>query len=95
MRILGGTTLNAYAIRKPRKRECLLAFRALVEAASWQRLEDVKGQFLKVADLTLPDYAAFDFPEEDLRIETRVNCTLGLVRVFSVGPTVRRKRKTA
>jgi mRNA-degrading endonuclease HigB of HigAB toxin-antitoxin module len=94
MRILAGNNLNAYAMRKPRKKECLLAFRALVEAASWRRLKDVEGQFVQAVDLTPPDSVAFDFPEEDLRIETRVNCALGLVRIFSVGPSVRKKRRT-
>jgi len=94
MRILGGNTLNAYAMRKPRRKEFLLAFRALVEAASWRRLKDVEGQFLQVVDVTPPDCIAFDFPEENLRIETRVNCALGLVRVFSVGPSDRKKRRT-
>jgi mRNA-degrading endonuclease HigB of HigAB toxin-antitoxin module len=91
MRVLGGDNLSAYAKRKLRKRECLLAFRALVEAASWKRAEDVKAQFAKVAVVTSPDRVAFDFPDEDLRIEMRVNCALGLARILSVGPSANGK----
>jgi len=87
--------LNAYAKRKPRKRECLLAFRALVEAASWPGAKDVEAEFAKVVILTPPDRVAFDFPDEDLRIEMRLNCDLGLARIFGVGPSVSKKgRKT-
>jgi mRNA-degrading endonuclease HigB of HigAB toxin-antitoxin module len=93
MRVLGGDNLVAYAKRKPRKRECLLAFRALVEAASWKRTKDVEAQFAQVASLTPPDRIVFDFPEEDLRIEVRVNCALGLARIFSVGPSMNRKER--
>jgi mRNA-degrading endonuclease HigB of HigAB toxin-antitoxin module len=93
MRVLGGDNLGAYAKRKPRKRECLLAFRALVEAASWKRTKDVEAQFAHVASLTPPDRIVFDFPEEDLRIEMRINCALGLARIFSVGPSMNRKER--
>jgi mRNA-degrading endonuclease HigB of HigAB toxin-antitoxin module len=93
MRILGGDNLGAYAKRKPRKRETLLAFRALVETASWKRTGDVEAQFAHVAFQTVPDRFAFDFPAEDLRIEMRVNCALGLARVLSVGPSLNRKER--
>jgi mRNA-degrading endonuclease HigB of HigAB toxin-antitoxin module len=93
MRVLGADNLEAYAKRKPRKRECLLAFRALAEAADWKRTKDVEAQFKQVAFLTPPDRVAFDFPDEDLRVETRVNCALGLARIFSVGPSMNRKEK--
>ncbi len=83
--------MSSYAKRKPRKRECLLAFRALVEAANWRRAKDVEVQFEQVVVLIPPDRVAFDFPDEDLRIEMRVNCALGLARVFSVGPSTTRK----
>jgi mRNA-degrading endonuclease HigB of HigAB toxin-antitoxin module len=91
MRVLGGDTLNAYAKRKPRKKESLLAFRALVESARWLRMKEVESQFARVAVLTPPDRVVFDFPDEDLRIEMRVNCALGLARVFSAGPSAGRK----
>lgn len=87
MRVLGGDSLNAYAKRKPRKRECLLAFRALVDSASWRQMKDVETQFARVVSLTPPDRVAFDFADEDLCIEMRVNCALGLARIFSVGPS--------
>jgi len=93
MRVLGADNLGAYAKHKPRKRECLLAFRALVEAASWRRPKDMEVQFAQVASLTPPDRIAFDFQEEDLRIEMRVNCALGLARIFSVGPSMNRKER--
>ena len=93
MRVLGADNLVAYAKRKPRKRECLLAFRALVETAGWKRPKDVEEQFAKVAFHTPPDRMAFDFPDEDLRVEMRVNCALGLARIVSVGPSVSRKER--
>jgi mRNA-degrading endonuclease HigB of HigAB toxin-antitoxin module len=91
MRIVGGVALNDYAKRKPRKKECLLAFRALVEAASWRRMNDLEAQFARVVRLSPPDSAVFNFPDEDLQIEMRVNCALGLARIFSVGPSEHRK----
>jgi mRNA-degrading endonuclease HigB of HigAB toxin-antitoxin module len=91
MRIVGGDALNTYAKRRPKKKESLLAFRALVEAASWRRLKEVEAQFAQVVVQTPPDHMTFDFPEEDLLIDMRVNCALGLVRIFSVGPSVTRK----
>jgi mRNA-degrading endonuclease HigB of HigAB toxin-antitoxin module len=93
MRVLGADSLGAYAKRKPRQREHLLAFRALVEAAGWRRTRDVEAQFAQVVSLTPPDQIAFDFPDEDLRIEMRVNCALALARILSVGPSVKRKEK--
>jgi mRNA-degrading endonuclease HigB of HigAB toxin-antitoxin module len=93
MRILGADSLGAYAKRKPRKREYLLAFRALVEAAGWKRTADVEAQFAQVVSLAPPDRAVFDFPDEDLRVEMRVNCALALARVLTVGPSVKRKDK--
>jgi mRNA-degrading endonuclease HigB of HigAB toxin-antitoxin module len=93
MRVIGVDNLVACAKRKPRKRECLLAFRALVETASWKRTKDVAAQFAQVAFLTPPDRMAFDFPDEDLRVEMRVNCALGLVRILSVGPSMKRKER--
>ena len=93
MRVLGTDSLSEYAKRKPRKREYLLAFRALVEAAGWRRAKDVEAQFAQVVSLAPPDRVAFDFPEEDLRIEMRVNCALALARILSVGPSVNRKEK--
>jgi mRNA-degrading endonuclease HigB of HigAB toxin-antitoxin module len=93
MRVIGGDNLDAYAKRKPRKREYLLAFRALVETASWMRTKDVETQFAQVASLTPPDRVAFDFTDEDLRIEMRVNCALGLARILSAGPSVKRKER--
>jgi mRNA-degrading endonuclease HigB of HigAB toxin-antitoxin module len=79
--------LNAYAKRKARKREYLLAFRALVEAASWRQTKDVEKQFARVVILIPPDRLAFHFADEDIRIEMRVNFALGLARIFSVGPS--------
>jgi mRNA-degrading endonuclease HigB of HigAB toxin-antitoxin module len=93
MRVLGGDNLDAYAKRKPRKREYLLAFRALVDTASWNLPKDVEAQFKHVASLRPPDRIAFDFPEEDLRIEMRVNCALGLARILSVGPSINLKER--
>ena len=93
MRIVGGVALNDYAKRKPRKKECLLAFRALVEAASWRRMKDLETQFARVVSIAPPDRAVFDFPDEDLYIGMRVNCALGLARIFTVGPSEHRKSK--
>jgi hypothetical protein len=93
MRVLGADNLGVYAKRKPRKREYLLAFRALLDAATWNRLKDVETQFAQVASLTPPDRIALDFPEEDLRIEMRVNCPLGLVRILNIGPSMNRKER--
>jgi mRNA-degrading endonuclease HigB of HigAB toxin-antitoxin module len=91
MRVLGAGMLTAYAKLKPRARGCLLAFRALTEAAHWQQVADVEAQFARVASLIPPDVVAFDFPDEDVRIEMRVNCALGLTRVSAVGPSNRYK----
>jgi len=87
MRVLGAQLLIAYAKRKPRIRGFLLAFRAFVEASSWKRMKDVEGQFTSVAIFTPPDRIALDFPDEGVRIEMRMNCALGLARVYSVGPS--------
>jgi len=93
MRVIGADNLSAYSKHKPRKRECLLAFRALLETAAWKRTKDVEAQFSQVATVTPPDRVAFDFPEEDLHVEMRINCALALVRILTVGPCVRRKEK--
>jgi len=93
MRVLGSDNLVAYAERKPRKKQYLLAFRALVETAGWKRTKDVETKFAHVASLTPPDRIAFDFPDEDFRIEMRVNCALGLARILNVGPSVNRKER--
>ena len=81
--------MNAYAKRKPRKKEYLLAFRALVEAASWRQTKDVETQFARVVIVNPPDRLVFNFADEDLKIEMRVNFPLGLARIFSVGPSAR------
>jgi hypothetical protein len=91
MRVLGVGMLSAYAKLKPRTRGCLLAFRALTESAHWQRVTDVEAQFAQFAILTPPDLVAFDFPDEDVRIEMRVNCALGLTRVSGIGPSTKNK----
>ena len=93
MRVIGADNLGAYAKRKPRKTEYLLAFRALVETAGWRRTKDVEAQFAQVASLTPPDRVAFDFTDEDLRIEMRFNCALGLARILNVGPSMKRKER--
>jgi mRNA-degrading endonuclease HigB of HigAB toxin-antitoxin module len=93
MRVLGSYNLGAYAKRKPRKKEYLLAFRGLVETASWKRTKDVEAQFGHVASVTPPNQITFDFPDEDLRIEMRVNFGLGLARILDVGPSTKRKER--
>jgi mRNA-degrading endonuclease HigB of HigAB toxin-antitoxin module len=93
MRVLGADTLIAYSKRKPRKKGCLLAFRALVETANWKRTKDVEAQFARAAMPMSADCMAFEFPDEDLRIEMRINCALGLARIFSVGPCEVKKRR--
>ena len=93
MRVIGADSLSEYAKRKPRKREYLLAFRTLIEAAVWRRTKDVETQYAQVVSLAPPDRVAFDFPDEDLRIEMRVNCALALARILSVGPSLNRKEK--
>jgi hypothetical protein len=40
------------------------------------------------------DHVVFEFEDEDLRIEMRVNCSLGLARVLGAGPSAIRKGKT-
>jgi hypothetical protein len=79
MRIVGGDALNTYAKRRPKKKESL------------RRLKEVEAQFTQVVVQTLPDRVTFDFPEEDLLIDMRVNCALGLVRIVSVGSSVTKK----
>jgi hypothetical protein len=64
-----------------------------VEAASWKLAKDLEAQFARVALLTPPDRVAFDFPDEDLRVEMRINCALGLARILSVGPSMNRKER--
>jgi len=93
MRVLGGDKFSSYAKQKPRKREYLLAFRALVEAGSWKRAKELETQFAKVSVLKPPDRIELDFPDEDLRIEMRVHCALQLARILSVGPSINRKRR--
>src|SRR5438046_2915097 len=87
MRILGAGILSAYIKQKPHARRHVLAFRALVSAASWRRLKDVEAQFAHVATFDPPDRVTFDFTEEDLCIEMRVNFALGLVLVVNVSPS--------
>ena len=78
---------------KPRKREYLLAVRALIEAGTWKRVKELETQFAKVFVLTPPDRIALDFPDEDLRIEMRVHCPLQLARILSVGPLTNLREK--
>jgi len=92
MRVLGSDKLVAYAKREPRKKEYLLAFRALVETANWKRAKEAEAQFPQVASVAPPDSLAFDFPDEDFRIEMRINCALGLARILNVGPSRKGKR---
>src|SRR5262245_28105042 len=81
MRILGAQILGAYAKQKRDTRRHVLAFRALVSAASWQQLRDLEAQFAHVATFDPPDRITFDFAEEGLRIVMRVNFALGLALV--------------
>src|SRR5262245_3573434 len=81
MRILGAGVLTAYIKHKPRTRKHVLAFRSLVSASSWRQLKDVEVQFGQVATFHPPDGLAFEFAEEDLRIDMRVDFDLGLVLV--------------
>src|SRR5262245_47879238 len=81
MRILGVAALSAHAKQKPRSRRHVLAFCGLVSVAAWRRLKDVEEQFGRVVSFDPPDRVTFNFAEEDLRIEMRVNFTLGLVLV--------------
>src|SRR5262249_37655299 len=89
MRILGAAALSAHAKQKPRSRRHVLAFRGLVSVAAWRRLKDVEEQFGRVVSFDPPDRVTFNFAEEDLRIEMRVNFTLGLVLVVKA-PFARR-----
>ncbi len=86
--------MRAYAKRKPQARKYVLAFRALVLSARWRRFGDIESQFAQVATIEPPDHVAFDFADEDLRVDTRVNFSLGLVRVLSVCPSANMKGKT-
>ena len=92
MRILGAGLLSAYIKQKPRSRKHVLAFRGLVSAAAWRRSKDVEEQFAQVASFNPPDSVTFDFAEEGLRIETRVNFTLGLVLIVNAPPAKRDMR---
>jgi len=91
MRILGAGILSAYVKQNPRARPHMVAFRALVSAASWRRLKDVEAQFGNVATFDPPDRVTFNFAEEELCIEMRANFALGLVLV--VKPIARHERK--
>ncbi len=62
-------------------------------SADWRELEDVRLHFPRVAAIDPPDHIAFDFADEDLRVEMRVNCPLGLARILNVGPSATRTRK--
>jgi antitoxin component HigA of HigAB toxin-antitoxin module/mRNA-degrading endonuclease HigB of HigAB toxin-antitoxin module len=86
VRILGAGVLSAYIKQKPRLRRHVLAFRGLVSAAAWRRPKDVEEQFARVVFFDRPDRVTFDFAEENLRIETRVNFTLGLVLIVNTPP---------
>src|SRR5215471_10436635 len=81
MRILGTSLLSAYVRQKPHTQRSLLAFRALVSAASWSQFKDVEAQFGKLATFNPPDRVTFELADEDLSIEMRVNFALGLALV--------------
>src|SRR5262245_38494113 len=91
MRILGAGILSAYVKQNPRARPHMVAFRALVSAASWRRSKAVDGQFGNVASFHPPDRVTFNFAEEDLCIEMRANFALGFVLV--VKPIIKHERE--
>ena len=59
----------------------MAALRALLDSAAWRRPKDVEAQFGHVATFGKPDRITFNFTDEDLCIEIRVNFALGLVLV--------------
>jgi len=59
----------------------MAALRALLASAAWRRPKDVEAQFGHVATFDKPDRITFNFADEDVCIEIRVNFALGLVLV--------------
>src|SRR5215467_6810248 len=93
MRILGTGLLSADVRQKPDTKSSLLAFRALVSAASWRQFRDVEAQFGKCATFNPPDRVTFEFADEDLSIEMRVNFELGLALIVKSRSAKREREK--
>jgi antitoxin component HigA of HigAB toxin-antitoxin module/mRNA-degrading endonuclease HigB of HigAB toxin-antitoxin module len=81
MRILGAAALSLYIKERPDVRRHMVGLRALLASASWRRPKDVEAQFGHVATFDKPDRITFNFTDEDVCIEIRVNFALGLVLV--------------
>jgi antitoxin component HigA of HigAB toxin-antitoxin module/mRNA-degrading endonuclease HigB of HigAB toxin-antitoxin module len=90
MRILGAAAFSLFVKNKPRVRRHMLTFRALLAAASWRKPKDVEAQFGQVATFDPPDRFVFNFTDDDVCIEIRVNFALGLVLVMK--PVSRQER---
>ena len=93
VRLIGLDAFDDYVRRTPRSRRYVSALRALLAAADWRRLTDAVTQFAQVAEIVPPDRVVLDFAEEDLRVELRVNCAIGLARVVSAGSSARTRRR--
>src|SRR5262245_35784508 len=83
MRILGASVLSERGRMNRRTQKHLAAFQALISAASWRAVKDLESQFGHVVTLHPPDRITFNFPDENLRVEMRVNFALGLVLVVN------------
>src|SRR6476620_2214157 len=90
MRILGAAAFSLFVKNKPRVRRHMLTFRALLAAASWRKPKDVEAQFGQVATFDPPHRFVFNFTDDDVCIEIRVNFALGLVLVMK--PVSRQER---
>ena len=77
--------IHTYLQRKPDKDSHVLAFLALVLAANWCCKGDIESQFPETLAKEFSEKVVFEFKEEDLRIEMRVNYGIGLVRILKIG----------
>ena len=94
MQVIGMNVIHAYLQRKPGKDSSVLAFLALVSAANWRCLEDIESQYPGALLSASPEKVVFEFKDENVRIEMRVNCAIGLVRILKIGRSPNEKRSS-
>ena len=86
--------VQAYLQRKPDNDGQALAFLALVSGANWRTLKDIKSQFPETLVCASPEKVIFEFKDENLRVEMKVNCDIGLVRILRIGRSTNEKRSS-
>ena len=94
MQVIGMNVIHTYLQRKPGKDSHVLALLALISAAHWRCLCDIESQYPETLVVASPEKVVFEFKDEDLRIEMRVNCAIGLVRILKIGRSTNEKRSS-